>query len=195
MFTSLVVFVAILALVFGAVCSDRDRFFAGLACTVVLVVASLYFAGVRGPEVIPFLLARWQEMLVGFAAYVVAGVPWAFVKWWRFAVLARRRLEDWLTTHPVPKKSTDHHDRLAMGSYAASVPGPIKFDLTSEKFVLLASEHKSRIVTWLAFWPLSILGTLVGDFLVRIWDNVYDAARHLLQRVADRQLADLNKQK
>lgn len=47
-----------------------------------------------------------------------------------------------------------------------------------------ASENKERIMTWMYLWPFSMLGTLVSEFLFKIWDRIYDAMGEVYNSIA-----------
>lgn len=50
-----------------------------------------------------------------------------------------------------------------------------------------ARRHASRITGWMAYWPLSMIGWFIGDFLMDIWGTIYNLFAKLFQGVADRQ--------
>lgn len=160
-------------------------------------------------EVVPFVLNNKGLVLEAFGVYLVAGVPWAFIKWWRYALSRRRLLEEWLGDHPMPAigQDNDHSHRPCQNGYPEKdetesayshrkdmlyVQAPVFYDRTSKKFVLLASRNKELILTWLAFWPFSIVGTLLSDVLLRWWEILYTELSTLFQRISDSVFSDIN---
>jgi hypothetical protein len=45
--------------------------------------------------------------------------------------------------------------------------------------------HKSRIMTWLGFWPFSALWTLLNDPLRRLVEAIYDAVAGTLLKISN----------
>jgi MFS family permease len=168
----------------ASICANSEKPFWALA----LVAGGAYLVSLLvGAPIVPFVQENWTHFPLWFGIYVLLGIPWAFVKWWRYAVVARKKLKAWLVKNPIPESDAERRN------YAGYVPGPIVYNSRTNKFELPASDHKARITTWLAFWPLSIVGTALEDFLIRLWERIYDALRTSFQRVADSVLADVNK--
>lgn len=83
-----------------AYCADATKPFKALFGVVVLV-ALAWFAGY---PVVSFVADHWRDVLLGFGAYLLTGIPWAFFKWYRFALDARKDLRKWLEHSPVPER-------------------------------------------------------------------------------------------
>lgn len=129
-----------------------------------------------------WLLHNWQFGIAGFVSYLGVGVVWTFFKWWRFARLSRAKIIEWLDHNSIyPGETTDHFYRKA--------PGPAQYK--DGKFSLEASSHKGRIISWLAMWPFSVIGTLVGDLLFRLWETIYEMFSGVYQRISDLVFADV----
>jgi hypothetical protein len=48
-----------------------------------------------------------------------------------------------------------------------------------------ASNNKARITAWIAFWPFSLVGTLVNDPVRRLVDFLFNQFKALYQRMSD----------
>lgn len=76
--------------------------------------------------------------------------------------------------------------------------GGLPFDLyvdkdNTVKVSISAGDNKARIIGWMSLWPFSMLGTLVDDLLLRLWQRIYEVFSGVYQRISDKVLGDLNK--
>lgn len=55
-----------------------------------------------------------------------------------------------------------------------------------------ASNNKSRIMGWIAYWPFSMIGSIFGDFLSRIVKNIYRVLSSLYERMGSKVFADFD---
>lgn len=58
----------------------------------------------------------------------------------------------------------------------------------------IASENKSRIMGWIAYWPWSGLWTLINDPFRKICTFLYQRIKGFLQDIADKIYADIDKE-
>lgn len=97
-----------------------------------------------------FLFHNWQLLLIGVAAYGIAGGAWSVFRWLKYC---RKYIEE----HRGRERGTD-----AATFYAEQ---------------LKPSNHKSRLIAWIVYWPWSLVWNVVGDFFTGIYDtlaNVYN---------------------
>jgi hypothetical protein len=134
---------------------------------VAATVALLVFLGLHWfwgePSVWTWLADNPDKVVMGVAGYFVAGCLWGFVKWFLFLKEKARDYQTarlgFLRSHDVPNSDL-----------STRVPENLrekwqeKLRYNSEiKRRPLASENKSRIITWMAYWPWSALWTLIPD--------------------------------
>ena len=161
--------------------------------------------------VVFFALARWGDFnilialrdrpLIGFGAiagYLITGVLWSFGKWWFFVKDRRNKYEE-VKARFLEKR----------GSKEAVIPHELKAEWT--KYLLegrdshqrytyafatapSAREHKSRITTWMAFWPWSLVWTLINDPLRKLFEHIYQHIQRLYQSIADRLYAGVEEE-
>ncbi|QIG71339.1 hypothetical protein EVB32_218 [Rhizobium phage RHph_TM39] len=132
--------------------------------------------------------------------YIVAGIIWSHVKWVLYlreiknyhptsikeaeahALVVEKRNEDYRKTHPNYVESTVDVNEKAI-------------EYTTKKFRLRslppkASEKKTRITSWLMYWPISMFWTVVDKFVVNLFNNLFELIRASYQRVSDKMFAD-----
>ena len=133
--------------------------------TTVLFLGVFGFFGVlpNGLGVLPFLAANPYYIALGAACFFVVGTVWAVVKWWFFvhSEAAKRREE---ISRNGSKKNL----------YGATVKKPI------------AKNNKSRIITWMCFWPFSLVWTIVDDPIRKIFEAIFSQIKVGLQKISDK---------
>ena len=201
MFIIVCFFLAVDALLLS-VLSNRESLVGSFLCA---MLGFAFVAYLSGTSVIPFVIAHVWDIPLWFGIYVLAGIPWAFAKWWLFSLRARKSLKEWMVLNPPPvldtsASMTDLEVRKKRDDFSAAmahysrmgIPGPVVYNSLTGKFSVPASNHKSRITAWLMFWPFSILGTIFDDFLFRLWENIYEVCSTSFQRISDSVFADIN---
>lgn len=141
-----------------------------------------------GLDVKDLILTGWPYVLGGFVAYLVTGMVWTVFKWWRYARRTRTKLQDWLIRNPVPTGQDPAQFYIRASKNVKFLTGIQYLD---GKFKLLASQHKTRIIRWLALWPFSMLGTLINDLMIRLWETIYELLGGVYQRISDFVFADV----
>ncbi len=111
-------------------------------------------------------------------AYILVGTGWGVLKW-QFHVLrcARdyaRHVGEFKDAFQSWDKSV--HKRAPYPQWLAAYhdlpPSPGK--------------NRSRIVTWMVWWPFSFLDTLLSDLIRRLFDWVYDELSEMLEYISSR---------
>ena len=55
------------------------------------------------------------------------------------------------------------------------------------------SEHKALITSWMTYWPISALWTLINDPIVRLFDSIYYGIAEYLQAISNKKFAGIIK--
>lgn len=126
---------------------------------VLYLIAGWFMVGIN-----PLLWAYenpWR-VLLGVIAYAAAGAAWSVFKWRRHMHSPRvqdalkRGLREWI----------DSESKKRGEAFENSIWFP---DMA------YASNNKDRITSWIALWPFSVIGYVVGDWLLRAFERVYEA--------------------
>lgn len=201
---SILISLCVLDGIFLIFCASTARFGRGFFG----MLGFVFLAWLAGYPVFSFTMEHWRDVLLGFGVYLLAGIPWAVFKWWRYAVEARNRLVEWLPSHPIPvrgkpaspltdperpvdEQETEYAYGERLRRYGQHVPHPTQFRMVDQKFYL--TTDKSRITTWLALWPFSMLGSFLNDFLLSLWENIYEMFSGVFRRISDAVFSDINK--
>jgi hypothetical protein len=123
-------------------------------------------------------------ILYGFAAYVGAGAVWSVIKWWFYLLNMRDRYEtlrsDWLGIRNL--KEVPVNDPVQYQTFKEQVVAKVDY---RHSFPPVATEHKGKITTWMTFWPFSLVDTILGDFLARVFKTVHAWLAGLMQRISN----------
>ena len=103
-----------------------------------------------------------------FFGYFIIGAGYSVFKWWRYLLKIRQRA----------RKDVETLHRL----HDASKP-PESPRRPRESY---ARYNKGRISTWIGLWPISAIGTIFGDFLLKIVTRIYDALSEVYERISKR---------
>lgn len=122
------------------------------------------------------------------AAYVGAGVLWSFVKWWSYLMNFRRAfrqardrfLASRLAGAPYQADELKAYFRSHLREFGKYGSAIVDFKVPQ------AQDNKGRIVAWIGFWPLSILGTVLNDPIRRLCALSFNWLRGLYQRLSNR---------
>jgi hypothetical protein len=128
-----------------------------------LMAASSFalFMGMRGvtlPETWLWIKTNPGILVLVAMAYLALGTGWAVIKWWSYV---RKQLRNWKPRN-----------------YGTGATEPQR---------ILVKEHKSRIMTWMSFWPMSLLWTLLNDPIRKLFTEIYTRISGTLQKIADRE--------
>lgn len=136
--------------------------------TAILTVAILVVFGGFNP--LSYLAAHPGEIVLGIAAYFVAGAAWSLLKWYFWLVKLRRQLD-----------AGETYSRVV---YTAGL----------RNFPPNPGDHKSRIMGWIALWPASMLWTLLNDPVRRAAEEIYARLGGTYQRISNRVFHGYSKQ-
>jgi len=149
----------------------------------------------------PYMIVPWAGGFVGL------GITWGFVKWFAFLHKRRRKYEDakltWLREQglldakDVPEELKEKWTLWLLNSNdwsrrkVAFVPAN-KWDTEpavdpTERVLTVrprAWENKTKIITWMAFWPWSLFWYLLGDLLHDLWNRIYSWLGDLFEQMS-----------
>lgn len=102
------------------------------------------------------------RVLLGAVLYAAVGRVWSVFKWRRYV------------------RSPSVQDQLKAGLRTWSASEAKRNGTSFENSLwfpsrAVASHNKDRITSWIALWPFSMTGYIVGDWLLRAFERVYEA--------------------
>jgi hypothetical protein len=136
----------------------------GVWATLVMVLTAVTLNWVwKVPIFKTCALHPWKALL-WVLVYFVAGALWGLFKWWLYAhkqLAAYKELRDEFmksenVTELTPALALKLKSKVGMRAEAPSV-----------------SQHKCDITRWMTYWPFSVVGTLLNDFVRKAWNYIY----------------------
>lgn len=143
---------------------------------------------------------NWLQVLVFTACYILIGALYSVPKWMLFGKKLREKLDDYIKSgNPIPQYSsgmTWGDMTQKMGNWNPRIPN-LKVTVSGNppykvQFDIPLVENKSRLTSWMIFWPFSLTATLAEDFVVKIYERLYRALSELYTRITAHTFRDLN---
>jgi hypothetical protein len=165
----LLILVAI-GLVIYALEESDDNGITWATVTMVAMLVLLYFFGSKQTIVdcFHFIVQRPGTTLILIAGYVALGVVWSFVKWFIFI----RKKKD--------KIMEKHKDKTTFTEYDAR---DIKYAISSS---LSVSNHKGKIISWMTYWPISLLWNMINDPVRKMFTFIYGRVQGMYGKMSAR---------
>ena len=114
--------------------------------------------------------------------YVVIGVAWSFIKWILFLYKAKREYKE---------KIANSNANLRVKTKYEIEPDDDPY--RKEHIIPQASDNKGRISTWFFYWPFSMISTMIKDFIVELFNIIYDHIKGWYQEIANKIFEDVAK--
>lgn len=147
-----------------------------LGATISLVVAGLLFYWCGGKPVLTDLFESIKEhpgnLILLLLGYLLVGTVWSFVKWYQFLLRFKQRI---ITDERNAYKPPTDEEILAV----VKAKRPKAF------------YHKSDILAWMIYWPLSMIWTLIDDPIKRLFTAIYNKLSGQYERLSERMFSKL----
>ena len=107
------------------------------------------------------LAIGWPVVIIAALIYVCLGVLWSLFRWTRY----------------VKAKGEEFREK-----HGNNLTDMARVDL---KYAMSASHNKSRIISWIGYWPWSVLWNATGDF----FKMLYEGLQGIYKKIADKEMA------
>lgn len=106
-----------------------------------------------------FAVQNQVALYIILALYFPIGVIWSLFKWYLYLTKVKEEHLD--------KKKRYSQDRVYL----------VKPE---------ASDNKGRIIAWISYWPISIIWTLIADFVTGVARRIYNKISGLFDKISDK---------
>lgn len=171
----------------------------GPAATVMALITAVAMQLFTPVKPLTWAITNPGSILWIAAIYILVGVAWSFGKWWLLLTDYKTRNKDSLT---------EANSRIA--SLEGDLSNASVLRLTSEDIdrkteslkslkrslligVPTASDNKSRITAWIAYWPWSFMWTTVTEFVFRFFSRLFQMLEATYDSIQKRILKDFYK--
>lgn len=163
----------------------------GIGATISLAVFAtiLYFLG--QVDFITYIKDHPFHIMGMLGLFFFIGTMWGIGKWWMFV---RDRLEEyeeykveWLEKKGrkglkiVPDDLKAEWKRELDGQYRGYNDKRHKITGTAPS----VRDYKAKIMRWMAFWPISMIWSVINDFVKRVFKAIYYQISASMQRISD----------
>lgn len=162
----------------------------GFGATVSVLVFGAALQLMGGVDILGFLYAHPIKVVALVAAYFALGAIWGVVKWWIFCSDKLREYEEFKSeflkdnghagAKVVPEDLRAKFKRCLVDH--APWKGGCRRDLSQAPLV---KEHKARVLRWMTFWWVSLIWSLINDFVKRLFREIYNRIAAFLQHISD----------
>lgn len=169
----------------------------GVASGIVSLVLALLLWN-YGPEMWVFIKAHVDLTIYFSLGYVILGVVWSFVKWNEKVKNVFRKFKDiknkFVIKHGEITEGQQMNDFIKKIHYKfengngdnISIYESDTFATIGEKITPVGLENKGLIVSWIMYWPLSLLGTLLNNPFRRFFSYVYESVSGLYDKIGQK---------
>jgi len=177
----------------------------GLASTFFSIATALVIWS-YGPEIWELITNNILTTVYFSVGYVILGLIWSFLKWNQkvskiFKLYSNLKAKfikehgeitattkDKIGTRQQFYNTLDYKFKYADGHGTISSFDHNKdLDYVIERITPLGLEHKAQIVSWIGYWPLSLIGTLLNDPFRRFFEWIYESVSGLYDKITARQ--------
>lgn len=120
-----------------------------------------------------------ELVYIGVPAFFVLGAVWSLAKWWLFVKREALEYREYRMSYLISNGISD-------ATLDTIVPDHLKGRICEAKKPL-ARMHKNRIITWMVYWPFSMVWTILDE----PWRLIYEFMSRVFQRISDHVWKDL----
>jgi len=142
-------------------------------------------------DVLHWVLGHWMPLLVFLGFYFVIGAGWTFFRWYLFNKDQREPYDTMKAEWLAGKNETNfavipNHLKDEWAKYIAG-------DWQREQMckIPLVREHKSKIMRWIGYWPISAITWAFNDMIRRLVRTIYNYIHDWLQSIANNVFASV----
>lgn len=168
------------------------------------IVAVLY---AHGTEIWSFITENAATSIYFAIGYIILGLVWSFIRWnekvkgiFRKFVKLRDNFNEKntgveLTTEQYQKefnKTLEYQFKKGNGGFITIFTTQTQKEVI-ENITPKGVNHKALIVSWISYWPLSVIGTLLNNPFRRFFEFIYESVSGFYDEIVKRQKANILK--
>lgn len=130
-----------------------------------------------------FIQDHWKDLAIGASLYVVAGILWSIIRWTLFV----RDTRDAYLAAKAAVDQTLPQDKIQ--ARYAEIQQEFKY---SHKFPPQPLYFQEKIISWTAYWPVSIVSFVFSDLVVRFFNRIYKTFSGIYTKISDSAFSGLD---
>jgi len=147
--------------------------------------------------IVDYVTYNLTQTILFSVAYIVVGIVWSFIKWNERVKAVFRKfkfIKDKFVKDNVAITENNFRDFVHKLEYnfkdsdgTRTAFGSTKtMEDISKKITPVGLEYKSLIISWISYWPLSVIGTLLNNPFRRLFEWIYDSLSGFYDNIANR---------
>ncbi len=154
--------------------------------TVTLILTAVGVQLLHVVDIWGLLRHHTVESLLFVGGYLVVGVIWSFAKWFSFLIQFRDQFREtrnaWYEKNglSLDQELTEEQQRKYDEHFIFA-----SFNGNSLNTKPKAIKNKRRITAWMAYWPFSLVGTVINDPIKRLFKFLFNTFKALYQKISD----------
>lgn len=180
----------IFASIFGVIllaCVEQEK---GSAATITATIAVILFLIWGDFNLFGWVVSNTLSFLMYLVGYFVIGTVWTVVKWYFYLLARKSEAIEFKGQYCQSNGITGDMTEDQRKKFIESLVG-YSSTYRDDTFPPNATNHKSDIVRWAAYWPFSAFWTLLGDGIRRLWDFIYVQIGGMLQKMSSKVMGDI----
>lgn len=176
------------------------------AATISIFIFAMLVHFFTNINVIVFLKTHWHVGLELSVIYAAIGVGWSLAKWYfyvrdkktQYIALVEKLKKDEIENqrrHEEQEQFLKQRSLERGQKYTPSEAHKLDFPREIEnrlgEIPPLARRHKGEIVSWISYWPISVVWTLLDDFMKKLFNEIYNLFAGVFQRISNSQFKDI----
>lgn len=143
-------------------------------------------------EVVTDFLTSNPLMTFGFiAAYVVVGIIWSFIKWQVFVKAVFLKFKNIKNEFgEVTDENKMNFLNIVNNTFGYRFDMHDSFNKIAKKIAPEASKKKTLVTAWIAYWPVSLIGTLLNNPFRRFFEYVYENISGFYDKITNKYQKD-----
>ena len=125
--------------------------------------------------------------VLAILGYFAAGTVWAVGKWYLYVKDRRVKYEEAKSTWSASSSLSARPNPTWETSYERA-----KFLNSKKGLAPLVRDNKSRVLTWMGYWPWSMVWTVINDPVKKAFKAIYNRIHNNLQAISNNAFKDAN---
>jgi hypothetical protein len=176
--------VSLIFLIIAVVFTEHES---GIGALVTLTLYILYFQLLAKINFLGWLFEKPANFFIAIGSYLIIGLIWSCVKWWllvsHIAEKEKDRWADFLKKNDLPENTKTLPQRL-FDDWSSS-----SFKYRKPEF----SKNKDKITLWVTYWPLSMVYSLLRDFIIKVIRRIVLHFQKIYEKIANNAFKDIDK--
>lgn len=169
----------------------------GVGATISLIIFACCLQWLGDVDLLGFVFGNPLQLFICVASYFFIGAIWGTIKWWIFC---RDRLEEYHELKeefliskglPAGTKVMPQEHKVEWKRKLENYRGYAFRNVGNLSEAPRVKRNKIRIVRWMSFWPVSMIWSIINDFVKRIFKSIYYEISSYLQHISDNMFGDV----